>query len=160
MNVPPKLGWLLRNFFLACIALTIGCELAAARDVAIVTIKETRIASANSGDLSRIIKTTHKWADGHDLIVVLTDPSSPEMRIVAEKLLSLSSNEFRKAIESANKTRLVFVVVANDDEAIKTLRANPTAIALVNVYSINSGVDVWKIDGKLPLEPAYLLHSQ
>ena len=149
-----------RNILVMSAALLAGCQLAAARDVAIVTLKDSHPAGVRAADLSKFIKTTHKWPDGHDLIVVLTDPASQEMRIVSEKLLSLSSDEFRRSIEAANKSRLVFVVVANDDEALKTLHANPTAIAFVNVYSINSTVDVWKIDGKLPLEPAYLLHSQ
>jgi hypothetical protein len=43
---------------------------------------------------------------------------------------------------------------------LKTVQSNPSAIGLVNVYSINSGVDVLKIDGKLPLESGYILHGQ
>jgi hypothetical protein len=136
------------------------CQLAAARDVAIVTSKNTRPASVTAAELAQAIKTTHKWADGSNLIVVLTDPSSPEMRLVAEKLLSLTSDEFKKSIDATNRSRVVFLLVANDEEALKTLQGNPSAIALVNVYSINSSVDVWKIDGKLPLQPGYILHSQ
>jgi len=150
----------LRNILVVCVAVFACRQLAAARDVALVTLKNSRPAATRAADLSKFIKTTHKWPDGRDLIVVLTDPASQEMRIVSEKLLSLTSGEFRKSIDAANKGRLVFVVVANDDEVLKTLNANPTAIAFINVYSINSTVDVWKIDGKLPLDPAYLLHSQ
>ena len=148
-----------RSIFLMCVTL-VSCELASARDVAVVTLKNSRPAVARSSDLSKAIKSTHKWPDGRDLTVVLTEPASPEMHIVSEKLLSLSSAEFRRSIDAANRDRFVFIVVANDDEALKTLNANPTAIAFVNVYSINSTVDVWKIDGKLPFEPTYLLHSQ
>jgi len=150
----------LRSIVLICVALLAGRELASARDVAVVTLKSSRHAAVTAADLSKAIKSTHKWPDGRDLIVVLTEPSSPEMRIVSEKLLSLSSADFRKSIDAANRGRLVFLVVANDDEVLKTLNANPGAIAFVNVYSINSSVDVWKIDGKLPFQPEYLLHSQ
>ena len=136
------------------------CQLAAARDVAIVTLKNTRSASVSATELAQALRTTHKWADGSNLIVVITDPSSPEMRIVAEKLLSLTSDAFKKTIDAANKDRVVFLVVGSDEEALKALRGKPAAIALVNVYSINSSVDVWKIDGKLPLQPDYILHSQ
>jgi len=150
----------LRSVLLMCVALLAGRELASARDVALVTLKNSRPAAAKSADLSKAIKTTHKWPDGRDLIVVLTEPSSPEMRIVSEKLLSLSSAEFRQSIDAANRNRVVFFVVANNDEVFKTLNANPSAIAFVDVYSINGTVDVWRIDGKLPFDPAYLLHSQ
>jgi hypothetical protein len=142
----------------ACILLC--CENAAARDVAIVTSKSNRVQAMKAADLTKMIKTTHKWLDGNDLMVVLTDPSSPDMRVVAEKLLSLSPIEFKELIHVANKTKLTFLVLSTDDEVLKTLQSNPTAIGLVSVYSINSNVDVLKIDSKLPLEPGYLLHSQ
>jgi ABC-type phosphate transport system substrate-binding protein len=143
---------------LVCIA--VSAETAAARDVAVVTIKNSHVQVMKAVELARIIRTTHKGFDTQDLTIVITDPSSPEMRIVAEKLLSLSTEDFRKLIETANKTRPTFLVVSSDDEVLKTVQSNPSAIGLVNVYSINSGVDVLKIDGKLPLESGYLLHGQ
>jgi hypothetical protein len=135
-------------------------ELAAARDVALVTAKNSPIKAVKADDLAKTIKTTHKWPDGSELTVVLTDPSSPKMRIVAEKLLALTSGEFKKSIEAANRIRVTFLVVSSDEEALKTLLGNPSAIALVDVYSINGSVNVSKIDGKLPLEPGYILHGQ
>lgn len=136
------------------------CDIAAARDVAIVTGKDSQFTMVKASDLARMIKTTHKRPDGYDLTVILTDPSSPEMQIVAQKLLSLTADEFKKLIDTANKSRVTFHVVSGDEEALKALQSNPAAIGLVNVYSINSNVEVLKIDGKLPLEPGYILHSQ
>jgi hypothetical protein len=155
----------LRNLPRAALAVVWICifvcsEIAAARDVALVTGKNSRVQVMKAADLTKTIKNTHKWLGGYDLTVVLTDPSSPEMRIVAEKLLSLSPDDFRKLIDAANRTRATFLVVSNDDEVLKTLQSNPSAIGLVNVYSITSNVEVLKIDGKLPLEPGYILHSQ
>ena len=154
---------MLRNLLKA--ALAFACiplcgAIAAARDVAVVTPRNGRVRAMKATDLIKMIKTTHKWLAGYDLTVVLTDPSSPEMRVVAEKLLSLTPDEFRKLILVANKTNLTFVVASSDDEALKMLQSSPSAIGLVNVYSINSNVDVLKIDGKLPLDPGYILHSQ
>ena len=91
---------------------------------------------------------------------MLTSPFSLETRIAAAKLLSLTPEEFKKLIDKENKDRVVFVVVSDDDEALKAVQGNPSAIGLVNVYKINSNVDVLKIDGKLPLEFGYALHSQ
>jgi len=158
MKIPFKVA--LSHLLLASLATLAAGTWAAAADVALVSAKNSRVAAINSTDLAKIIKTTHRWSDGRDLMVVLTDPSSPQMRVVAEKLLSLTAEDFRRSIEAANRDRLVFVVVSSDDEALKMLQSNPGAIALVNVYSINSSIDVWKIDGRLPLEHTYLLHSQ
>jgi hypothetical protein len=151
---------MLPRFVLALICVLLCGEIAAARDVALVTNKNSPAKVVKAADLVKAIKTTHKWPDGSDLTVVLTDPSSPEVRIVAEKLLSLTSDEFKKLVDTANKMRVIFWVVPSDDEALKILQSNPSVIAMVNVYSINSSVNVSKIDGKLPLEPGYLLHSQ
>ena len=135
-------------------------ELAAAHDVALVTSKSSQVKVMPAADLARIIKNTHKWPDGHDLIVVFTDTSSLEVRIVAQKLLSLTPEEFKKSIDATNKKRMTFWVVSSDDEVLKIVQSNTSAIGVVNVYSINSSVEVVKIDGKLPLEPGYVLHSQ
>jgi hypothetical protein len=143
---------------LACV---LGCgEIAVAHDVALVTSKNSRAKVMPAADLARMIKNTHKWPDGRDLIVVLTDPSSLEMRIVAQKLLSLTRDEFKKLIDATNKRKMTFWVVSSDDEALKIVQSDTSAIGLVNVYSINSNVEVLKVDGKLPLEPGYVLHSQ
>jgi hypothetical protein len=135
-------------------------EIAAAHDVALVTSKNSCVKGAGAADLARRIKTTHKCPDGHDLTMVLISPFSLETRIAAAKLLSLTAEEFKKLIDEENKERVIFVVVSSDDEVLKAVQGNSSAIGLVNVYSINSNVDVLKIDGKLPLEFGYALHSQ
>jgi hypothetical protein len=152
-----------RNLLSALLALFSIVALAgtaAARDVAVIASRSSRAQAIKAADLTKIIKITHKGFDAQDLTIIITDPSSPEMRIIAEKLLSLTTDDFRKLIEATNKTRVTFVVVSSDDEVLKTLQSNPSAIGLVNVYSINSSVDVMKIDGKLPLESGYILHGQ
>lgn len=153
----------LRNLlsaFLTLISIVAPAGIAAARDVAVITSKSNHPQAMKAVDLTKIIKTTHKGFDTLDLTIVITDPSSLEMRIIAEKLLSLTTEDFRKLIDATNKARVTFLVVASDDEVLKALQSNPSAIGLVNVYSINSSVDVLKIDGKLPLESGYILHGQ
>jgi hypothetical protein len=160
MGLTNKALRILSRAVLAFVSILVCGEIAAAHDVALVTSKNGRVTVMTADDLARMIKTTHKWPDGQELIVVLTDPSSLEMRIVAQKLLSLTRDEFKQLIDATNKSKLTFWVVSSDDEALGILRSNRSAIGLVNVYSINSNVDVLKIDGKLPLEPGYVLHSQ
>lgn len=146
---------------LVCACIFLSAEISAARDVAVVTNKNSRVQAMKSADLMKMIKSAHKGLDAEELTVVLTDPSSPEMRIIAAKLLLLTIDDFRKLIDATNnKTRATFLVVSSDEEVLKTVESNPSAIGLVNVYSINSNVGVLKIDGKLPLESGYILHGQ
>jgi hypothetical protein len=142
----------------ACILLC--AEIAAAHDVALVTHKNSPVKGVKATDLAQMIKSGHQWPGGQELMIVITDPSSLEMRIVAQKLLSLTRNEFKQLIDATNKNKMTFWIVPSDAEALRILQANTSAIAVMNVYSINSTVDVLKIDGLLPLEPGYVLHSQ
>jgi hypothetical protein len=150
---------ILPRALLALVCILVCGEIAAAHDVALVIHKGSPVKVIKADDLAKMIET-HKWPDGHDLIIVLTDPSSLEMRIVAQKLLSLTRDEFKQLIAATNKNKLTFWVVSSDEEALKIVQSNTSTIGLVNVYSINSSVDVLKIDDKLPLEPGYVLHSQ
>ncbi len=83
-------------------------ENAAARDVAIVTSKSNRVQVMKAADLTKVIKTTHKWLDGSDLTVALTDPSSPEMRVVAE---AVNSSRFRARCKCAQATTFSHTIV-------------------------------------------------
>jgi hypothetical protein len=47
--------------------------------------------------------------------------------------------------------------VHSEAELLKSVEAIPGAVGLVDVYSINSRVNVLKVDGKLPLEQGYFL---
>jgi hypothetical protein len=159
-------GWktrglrILSRAVLAFVCILVCGEMAAAHDVALVVGKSSRVKGMKAADLAKMIKSTHKWPDGQELIIVLTDPSSLEMRIVAQKLLSLTGDEFKQLIAATNKSKMTFWVVSSDDEALKLVQGNTSAIGLVNVYSINSNVQVLKIEGMLPLEFGYVLHSQ
>ena len=65
-------------------------------------------------------------------------------------------------IASANHGRIghpAIMMVDSDEELVNKVASIPGAVGVVDVYSINSGVAVLKIAGKLPLEPGYLLHG-
>jgi hypothetical protein len=52
------------------------------------------------------------------------------------------------------------VIVASEDEMLKSVAAIPGAVGLVDVYSITEYVKVIKVDGKLPLEQGYPLKGR
>jgi len=47
------------------------------------------------------------------------------------------------------------IMVASEDEMLKSVAAIPGAVGLVDVYSITEHVKVVRVDGKLPLEQGY-----
>jgi hypothetical protein len=51
------------------------------------------------------------------------------------------------------------IFVHSETELLKSVESIPGAVGLVDVYSINSRVNVLKVDGKLPLEQGYFLQG-
>jgi len=76
------------------------------------------------------------------------------MQIVLKRLLNVSSDQERAFID-AHPT---FIVVADSDDAVlRFVSAKRGAIGIVDLYSLTKDVNVVKVDGKLPMEPGYLL---
>jgi hypothetical protein len=51
-----------------------------------------------------------------------------------------------------------FILAESDDEVLDLVAKEPGALGMVDVHGIDSRIKVLKVDGKLPLEKAYLPH--
>jgi hypothetical protein len=138
-------------------------SLAQAKDVALIANKGGSISSVTMADLVKLCKAqTAHWPDGKAVTLVVRDPNSPDMKVVLEKVYSMTPSAVNDLIAAANHERgahATIVVVTSDDELVHKVAATPGAVGLVDVYAINSSVDVMKIGGKLPFEPGYPLHG-
>lgn len=136
---------------------------AAARDIALVSNKSNEATVVNLPELIKICKgQTNRWPDGKPVTLVTRDPSAPEMKVVLEKIYGMSQSEVQTVISNANHGRVnhpAIVIADSDDALVDRVGSTPGAVGLVDVYSINGGVKVLKIGGKLPLEPGYPLHG-
>jgi len=136
---------------------------ALAKDLAVVANKANTLNQITLPDLVKICKgQTNRWPDGKPVTFITRNPSSPDMKIVLEKIYGMSKEEVAATIVAANHGRTnhpAIVVVDSDEEVVNKVEAIPGAIGLVDVYSINGGVMVMKLGGKLPLEPGYALHG-
>lgn len=137
--------------------------LAQGKDMALISNKSNDVPAMSLADLAKICKgQTSRWPDGKPVSFVTRDPAAPEMKIVLEKVYGMSKDEVKALIASANHGRAdhpAIVVVESDEAAVKRVESIPGAVGLVDVYSINGGVTVLKVGGKLPLEPGYALHG-
>ena len=127
----------------------------AARQIAVVVDKTNNVGGLSSSDLAKVFKCDKvRWPDGKVIVLVLRDPSTPEMKIAIEKLYHTKPEELKAVIAAHQQTVLV---VGSEQELLKSVEAIPGAVGLVDVYSINGRVSVIKVDGKLPLERGYFL---
>jgi hypothetical protein len=154
---------LCQRIFRLFIFIMLGASLAAARDLAVVSNKSNSVGAIAIPDLVKLCKaqTTH-WPDGKPITFVMRVPTSPEMKMVLDKIYGMSQPEVTSLIVNANHGRTnhpAILVVATDEDLVNQVASLPGAVGVVDVYSINSSVAVVKIGGKLPLEPGYLLHG-
>jgi hypothetical protein len=128
---------------------------AAAKQLAVIVDKTNNTGSVSAADLAKVFKfDNHKWPDGRPVILVLRDPSTPEMQTAIQKLYHMQPDEF-KALLAAHQSGVI--MVRSEEELLKSVESIPGAVGLVDVYSINGRVNVLKVDGKLPLEQGYFL---
>ena len=138
-------------------------SLAAARDLALVANKANAVSAIALPDLVKLCKaqTTH-WPDGKPVTFIMRSPSTPEMKMLLEKVFELPEDQVRELVATANQGRTghpAIVIAESDEELVNKVASLPGAVGIVDVYAINSSVAVVKLGGKLPLEPGYLLHG-
>lgn len=140
-----------------------GAVLAQAKDLALVSNKGNGLSEITMAELVKICKAQmNKWPDGKPATFVMRNPASGEAKMVVEKVYATTPEAVDALVVSANHERSnhpAIVVVSSDDELVRRVASTPGAIGLVDVYSINSSVQVVKVGGKLPLEPGYPLHG-
>lgn len=147
------------------ILLTMGlCASASwAKDLAVIANKTNTVTAVAMPDLVKICKgQTSRWPDGKPVTFITRNPSSPDMKMMLEKIYGMSKEDVAAAITAANHGRTnhpAIVVVETDEDVVNKVEAMPGAVGVVDVYSINGGVAVVKLGGKLPLEPGYPLHG-
>ena len=84
----------------------------------------------------------------------MRDPSSADMQLVLRRIFSMTPEQARAFIQTHRES----IIVAESDEAVlRYVSTNRGAIGVVDLYSLTTGVNVLKIDGKLPVEQGYLL---
>ena len=153
----------LRRVLPVALVLLSGVTLAVAKDVALIANKGGSVSAITIPELVKLCKAqTSRWPDGKSVTLVMRDPSSPEMKMVLEKVYSMTPEAVNELIATANHGRMnhpAILVVSSDEEIVKKVAGTPGAVGLVDVYAINSSVDVMKVAGKLPFEPGYPLHG-
>jgi ABC-type phosphate transport system substrate-binding protein len=152
-----------RQTLSVCLLVAVSVSLAAARDLALVSNKVNSVSALTVPDLVKICKgQTNRWPDGKPVTFIMRSPSSPEMKLLLEKVYEVPDSQVKEIIASANHGRMghpAVMIVDSDEDLVNRVASIPGAIGIVDVYAINSSVAVVKLAGKLPLEPGYLLHG-
>lgn len=129
--------------------------LAEAKQLAVITDPTNPIAEISSAELTKILSGhTQTWPDGKPIKIVVHDPSSAEMRLIVRKLMPTAPEPAETFLQLHNR---MMVIADSDDAVLKLVSGSHGAIGIVDLFSITKDVKVLKIDGKLPVEPGYIL---
>ena len=136
---------------------------ASAKDIAVVINKSNPVKTLGLNDLAKICKgTTRRWPDGKDVTFVMRDPGSSDMKMLLQRVYQMNAEQVKSLVVSANQSRRdkPLIIISDTDEAVlKTVQTIPGALGVVDVYSITGGINVLKIEGRVPLDPGYVLHG-
>ncbi len=134
-----------------------AASLCSARDLALIVNKSSSVRTLTSAELGKLANASlPTWPGGAKVTFILRDPAAPAMKIALEKIFAGPADKI-KSLMAANPG--YFVVVNSDAEVIRMVESLPGAVGLIDIYSITSGVNVVKVNGKLPLEAGYALHG-
>ena len=126
-----------------------------AHHTAVIVNKDNGVENVTSVHLSKIIRgEAKKWPDGKNIILVLHKDSAGE-REALEHLNKMSAGEWNTFVVT-HKDSILFV--DTDADVLKAVQAEPGAVGLIEVRSVDSTVNVIRVDGKLPMEIGYLPH--
>src|SRR5215467_5866120 len=135
-----------------------GAALAGIKNMAVVVSAGSKLTDVPLADLTKLCKGARKtWPDGKNFTLVMKDPESPEMHVVAQKLFGAAPGEVKALIAKLNESRLTVKIVDSDEGLLRTVEAIPGAAGIMDVYAINSSVKVLRVDGKLPFDLGYAL---
>ena len=124
-----------------------------AHHLAVVTHQDNSVKNLSSAELGRIFKSeTKKWPDGREIVLVLNKNSRVAMRML-ERVSGVPDGK-AKALIAAHKS--YFVLADSDAQVLDVVVKNPGALGVVDVRAVDSRIKVLKVDGKLPLQKAYL----
>lgn len=143
--------------FVLLLCLTGAFGLAHAKQLAVITDAANPVSDLTTADLVKIFNArTQNWPDGKAIKLVVHDPSSADMHLVVRKLMAMTPEQAEAFLQSHSRT---MVITDSDDAVLKYVSGTRGAIGIVDLFSITKDVKVLKIDGKLPVEPGYVLRG-
>jgi ABC-type phosphate transport system substrate-binding protein len=150
----------MRNRFLIFTALLLNLAAGAfATDYAVIVHSSNPVRAMTLAELGKMFKgKSATWPTGRNVTLVLRQPDQPAMKFVIERVMGLGAEEGKAILtDGSRKSSTPVVFVPTDADVVKAVEASPGALGIVDVYNINGGVKVIKIDEKQPFDPGYVL---
>jgi ABC-type phosphate transport system substrate-binding protein len=152
----------IRTVSATILLLLVAVGAAFATDFAVIVNPANPAKVMALADLGKIFKgKTSTWGNGRNVTIILREPSTASMKFIIEKVMGVDVEQGKTILSDPTRKSASQVVFLNsDEEIVKAVETNPTAVGIVDVYSITGGVKVIKIDEKQPFDPGYVLKGR
>jgi hypothetical protein len=143
------------GILLALICLVGLSSIAQAKQLAVIANTANSTSNLAAGDLIKILNGQKRnWPDNSPVLVVIRDASNADTQLLLRKLLDLTPEQAQAFVQNH---REIIKTVDSEDAILRLVSTLHGAIGVLDLYHITRDVNVVKIDGKLPVEPGYLL---
>jgi ABC-type phosphate transport system substrate-binding protein len=152
----------IRTVSATLLLLLVAVGAAFATDFAVIVNPANPAKVMALADLGKIFKgKTSTWGNGRNVTIILREPSTASMKFIIEKVMGVDVEQGKTILsDPTRKSASQVVFLSSDEEIVKAVETNPTAVGIVDVYSITGGVKVIKIDEKQPFDPGYVLKGR
>src|ERR1700682_3466349 len=100
----------------------------AIKNLAVVVAAGSKLPDVTLVELAKMCKGTQKaWPDGRNFVLVLKDPTAPEMHVAVQKLFGVGPADAKTAIAKLNESRQLVKLVETDDDVFRTVTSTPGA---------------------------------
>src|SRR5579863_10715949 len=90
-------------FALVLLGVVCGGPLCVARDLAIIVDKSNTSSTVTAAELEKLLKALdQQWPDGKKVKVFLTNPDSPDSKMVVQRLFKMPPDKVKSLIDSHN----------------------------------------------------------
>ncbi len=152
---------------LTLVALLLGmaavAKPAVALDIAVVVHPGVKVDNVSFIELRKILRGDRQfWPSGEPVTLLVRAPVAPERTVLLDKIYRMSESQFRQywiAKVFRAETSSGPKVVLSNESASELVKVIPGAVTLIRAKDVPKGAKVLKIDGLLPGDPKYPLHS-
>lgn len=132
--------------------------------LAIVVNKASSLSELSSAELAKYFKAEKtKAPDGSKVLIVMQEGGRPEREAALQNIYKMSDGEYNKYFLQATFTGAVASApkaLGNGRAVLAFVAASPNALGYLKGDETDDTVKVLKIDGKVPGDAGYAVHSK
>jgi ABC-type phosphate transport system substrate-binding protein len=133
-------------------------------ELAIVVNRSTSIQALSMDQLRSIyLGEMSVWPDGKRVVPVAFGSGSPELRLLLKKICRMSEADYQRyymQMSFEGKTVTQPRILGSSSAVHSFVLSNPGAIGMIRTNEMDSTVNVIKLNGAAPGDPAYRLSSR